>query len=480
MLHTDKPLLCIHGHFYQPPREDPFTGAVRREPSAAPYANWNERITAECYAPNVAAGNFERISFNLGGTLARWMDSQAHDVYSGIVEAAARHRERHGETNAIAQAVHHTILPLARGRDKRCQIQWGIASFIYRFGYRPAGMWLPEMAVDVETLAMVAAAGLQFVILSEEQVMGDRIDGAGPYKIPLGADRSIAVFVRERGLSDYLSFQMPSAAHAKAWMNTVMAERRPGSLALIATDGETFGHHHQHGVNVLQALTEERDEDSYRTTTLTRYLRDHPPVAELGIRENTAWSCSHRLGRWATGCACTRGCGHWKGALRRALDNLSRDVDEVYSQAIRRRDVGPWRLRDDYIRVLMGQVTRDQFLSHHDLGHLSDEARRQVLSLLESQVYRQRMFTSCAFFFDELERIEPRYAIANAVQAMALIYYATGDDLTRAFQRDLSVAISSRTGRTGADILDELLAQANFGGSPIGGDMALTRPRARR
>ena len=477
MTNRTKPTLCIHGHFYQPPREDPFTREYRREPSAAPYHNWNARITAECYAPNAEQGNFGRISFNLGGTLARWMQMYAGDTYARIVAASAAYRKAFGVGNGIAQSVHHTILPLARGRDKRCQIRWGVASFTSRFGYRPDGMWLPEMAVDVETLETAAQNDLRFVVLSEEQVEGDLSRGAGPYNVRLSGDRAIAVFVRERGLSDHLSFQMPSPARAKEWMDATMAYRPAGSLSLIATDGETFGHHHRQGVTVLQRLTQPAPSDPYEITTLSRYLHEAPPTSEIAVRENTAWSCSHRLGRWATGCPCTSGCGHWKGALRRALDNLSRDIDEVYVAVVNRHSVAPWHLRDDYIRVLMGQVEQDQFLLEHDLGHLSEESQRQLLSLLQAQVYRQRMFVSCAFFFDELERIEPRYAIANAVQATALTYYATGDDLIRAFRRDLSVAISPRTNRTGIDILDELLVEAQFGASPLGGDMALSRPR---
>lgn len=474
---VSKPLLGVHGHFYQPPREDPFTGEYRREPSAAPYRNWNERITAECYAPNGHVGNFGRISFNLGGTLARWMDTYAHEAYDAIVAAERGHREDFGVGNGIAQSVHHTILPLARGRDKRCQIRWGIASFMYRFGHRPEGLWLPEMAVDNETLEVVAGAGLRFVILSEEQVVGDLSQGAGPYRVALPGSRHIAVFVRENGLSNHLSFNMPSPAHARDWMNATLSYRKPGTLSLVATDGETFGHHHRQGAAVLQTLTQPAPSDAYAITTLPRYLADHPPTVEIGIRDYSAWSCSHHLGRWTTGCDCTPGCGHWKGGLRRALDNLSRDIDEVYADAIRRRDVAPWRLRDDYIRVVMGQVAHAQFLYENYLGHLSDEAQRQIVSLLEAQVHRQRMFVSCAFFFDDLERIEPRYAVANAVQAMALIYYATGDDLTRAFRRDLGVTISPRTGRSGVAILEELMAQAQFGASPLGGDMALSRPQ---
>ncbi len=474
---TSKPYLCVHGHFYQPPREDPFTGQYLREPEAEPYANWNERITAECYRPNVLAGNFERISFNIGGTLARWMEQYAPDTYQGIVNAVASSYRRYGVSPALAQAVHHTILPLARGRDKRCQIRWGIASFVHRFGHRPDGIWLPEMAVDYETLEAVAECGLWYVILSDEQVRGDLSYGAGPYKVRLRNGNFMTVFVRDRGLSNHISFGMPSPADVREWINAHLAQKRPGSLTLIATDGETFGHHHRQGVATLAALTMPGFRDAYEVTTLGRYLRQHPPFAELEIIENSAWSCGHTLGRWATGCGCTPGCAFWKGALRRALDNLARAIDEIYAEQVRTRDIAPWMLRDDYISVLLGQINGPAFLAQHHLGHLSTVAQQRLLMLLEAQVHRQRMFVSCAFFFEDLDRLEPRYAIANAVKAIALVRYATGDDLTAAFRRDLSIAVSMRTGRTGAQILDEILARAELGVSPLGGSMEMARPQ---
>lgn len=474
MLRDAKPRLCIHGHFYQPPREDPFTGEDRREPSAAPYYNWNERITAECYTPLAVTGCFDKISFNLGETLARWMAAHAQETFKRIVESVAGHRSRHGDGNGLAQSMHHTILPLARGRDKRCQVHWGIASFEYRFGYRPTGMWIPEMAVDYETLEVLSEANIRYVILSEEQVTGDLSYGAGPYVLDLPGGRSMAAFIRENGLSNALAFSMPPADQAKDWLNDAMTNRRPGALSLIATDGETFGHHHKHGSEVLRRLVTPDPDDTFVLTTLDRELQDAGPMPKLDFRENTAWSCSHHLGRWTIGCPCTPGYSHWKGALRRALDNLSRDIDEVYVDVARKQNVAPWQLRDNYIHILLDRLTPDAFLIQHDLAHITSETKRQLLSLLEAQVYRQRMFVSCAFFFEDLERIEPRYAIASAVQAIALVCNATGDDLTRAFARDLSVAISPLTGRTGRDILDELLAHADFGKGPLGENMALS------
>lgn len=471
-----KPFFCVHGHFYQPPREDPFTGVYREEREAAPYPNWNARVTAESYQPIAETGNFGRISFNLGGTLARWMERHAQPVYERIAHDVRAYYQQYGVVNGLAQSVHHTILPLARGRDKRCQIRWGIASFVARFGYQPQGLWLPEMAVDYDTLNAVAESGLQFVILSEEQVRGDLSAGSGPYKVRLGRDRYITVFVRDRGLSNAFAFNMPSVRQARAWVNSTLHWRKPGTLTLLATDGETFGHHHRHGVEVLTELMTPSPQDAYEVTTLGLYLRDHPPTTEVEIVENSSWSCPHNLGRWATGCPCTAGVGYWKGALRRALDNLAHDIDEIFATLLRSRDLAPWAVRDAYIQVVLRKITEQQFLADYHLGHLATVTQQQLLSLLAAQLHRQRMYTSCAFFFEDLERLEPRYAISNAVQALALVRYATGDDLTPSFRRDLSIAVSPLTGRTGAQILLEILESAQMGESPFGGSMRELRP----
>lgn len=455
--------LCIHGHFYQPPRMDPFTGKIPREPDAAPYANWNERIAAECYTPNAEASHFERISFNLGGTLAHWLDEYAHDTYARIVASEAAHRRVHGVSNGLAQPVHHTILPLARLRDRICQVRWGIASFTHRFGHRPQGIWLPEMAVDYETLEILAAEGLRFTILTDEQVRGDLEAGSGPYVVRLPRKREFVVFVRDRALSNALSFSMPDPAGTDAWLAEQLGWRsRRDNLVLVATDGETFGHHHRQGVDVLKRILDGEQAHGYVLTTLERYLRENPPEAELELIDNTSWSCAHGLYRWVIGCSCTPGDSRWKCALRRALDNLASELDAVYVSEAERLGALPWALRDDYIAVVLGRVSGRELLAEHELAHLNTRDTQRLLWLLEAQFYRQRMYASCAFFFEDLDRLEPRYAIANAVRAIALTHYATRDDLCRGFRRDLRVAVSGLTGRTGADILDEMLEKAEL------------------
>ena len=450
--------LCIHGHFYQPPRTDPFTGRIPHEPTAVPYANWNERIHAECYAPNAKAGHFGRISFNLGGTLARWLDEYAHTTYERIVTDEQAHRNTWGAGNGVAQPVHHTILPLARRRDRICQVQWGIASFRHRFGHDPVGMWLPEMAVDYETLGILRDAGIHFTILSDEQVEGDLSAGAGPYRVRLPDGGEIGVFVRDRHLSNSLSFEMPSPEDVDDWAYAQLTWRcRDDHLLLIATDGETFGHHHRQGVATLARILASGDRHGYQITTLGAYWHQHPPTAEVEIIENTAWSCAHHLDRWVIGCECTSGDSRWKGALRRALDNLASDLDLVYQCEAQRLGFAPWPLRDDYITVVLGVMDRPELLATHGLGHLTANESQRAMYLLEAQFYRQRMYTSCTFFFEDLDRLEPQYAIAHGIRALALTRYATGEDLTHRFRRDLAIAVSNRTGRSGADIFDALI-----------------------
>ncbi len=460
---TDR-FFFIHGHFYQPPREEPFTGKIRREVGAEPFHDFNEKITAECYQPNAAVGNFERISFDLGPTLAAWMSAHAPDTYQRIVQSDRANVERFGVGNAVAQSAHHSILPLARRRDKIAQVAWGMASFEYRFGRKPEGMWLPEMAVDYETLEALVGAGLSFTILSDDQVQGDTGGRAGPYRIRLSAGRSITVFVRDRFISNQISFDMEHFPGARAWAAQVLGSRAPG-LTLVATDGETFGHHHRGGVRFLQDLVG-RDVPAagFQVTTLSKYLADHPPQVEIEIREMTSWSCGHGVARWVTGCDCTPGDGRWKGALRRALDNLSGEMDLVYTTEVGGLSVKPWALRDAYIAVVLGQMDGPTFLAAQGLGDLPAPAAERILKLLRAQFHRQRMYTSCAFFFDELTRVEPRYAIANAARAVQLVQEATGEDLSHGFRRDLSAACSPRAGVTGADLYDAILAAAQVNG----------------
>ncbi|HEY4723077.1 MAG TPA: glycoside hydrolase, partial [Anaerolineae bacterium] len=297
------PYVALHGHFYQPSRENPFTGEMPREPGAAPYHDFNAKITAECYWPNAEAGNFDQISFNVGPTLMSWLSHYQAAMYARILQADRNHVQKQGVGNAIAQPVHHTILPLARRRDRITQIKWGIASFLNRFQRQPRGLWLPEMAVDLSTLEILSQRGLSFTILSEEQVRGDLRAGAGPYRVHLPGGGYFVVFVRERALSNQISFDMDWISDGRRWLESALNGRQ--GLTLIALDGETFGHHQRRGVQFLSNILRSDGTPSYTVVTLADYLRTHPPTIEVEVVERTAWSCYHGVARWDGGCGCT-------------------------------------------------------------------------------------------------------------------------------------------------------------------------------
>ncbi|MCC6189584.1 MAG: DUF3536 domain-containing protein [Anaerolineales bacterium] len=455
--------LCVHGHFYQPPRGNPFAnGDIPVEAGAEPYRNFNEKITADCYAPNASLGNFELLSFNLGATLAAWLATHAPDTYRQIVEADRAHRERWGVGNALAQPAHHTILPLSRRRDKEVQVRWGLMSFEHRFGYPAEGMWLPEMAVDLETLQVLHDAGVKFTILAQSQLK-DSKDGAGPYWVKLPSGDRMAVFARDDWHSNQLAFNIREQGGAGRWARNILAPLRKTypRLLLIATDGETFGHHHAGEEHFLHwLLAYEAQSAGFEVTTLARDLRSYPPSVEIEINEHTAWSCWHGLNRWSNGCECTPGDMRWKPALRRAFDNLAGWVDEAYVECARALQVDPWPLRDAYFRVRLGQITANDLLRDAGLTRLSSAQAAGLLRLLLAQFHRQRMYVSCTFFFEDLDRPEPRYGIANALRAVLLAQAVTQQAYVDSFRQDLKLAISTKSGKTGSDLLDEALVWA--------------------
>jgi alpha-amylase/alpha-mannosidase (GH57 family) len=459
--------LCVHGHFYQPPRGNPFAADdIPVEAGAEPYRNFNEKITAECYAPNADLGNFELMSFNLGATLAHWLEIHAPQTYAKIVAAEQAQHAQWGVGNALAQPAHHTILPLCRKRDKRVQVMWGLMSFEHRFGHQAGGMWLPEMAVDLETLQVLHDAGVKFTILAQSQLKGSN-DGAGPYWVKLPSGDRIAVYARDDWHSNQLSFNINSLGGAGRWARNTLSPLRKTypRFLLIATDGETFGHHHlgeEHFLHWLLAF--EANSVGFEVTTLGRDLRDNEPVGEIEINEYTAWSCWHGLNRWSNGCECTPGDSRWKPALRRAFDNLAAWVDEGYLAFTRGLSVDPWQLRIDYFRVRLGQLSDSEFLRDAGLSALPAGKAQGLLSLLLAQFYCQRMYVSSTFYFEDLDRPEPRYGIANALRATLLAGEATGASYVDAFHQDLKLAVSNKNGQTGAQVLDEVLVWARDAG----------------
>jgi hypothetical protein len=251
---------------------------------------------------------------------------------------------------------------------------------------------------------------------------------------------------------------------ARAWAWQALPSRGPG-LTLAATDGETFGHHHRDGVKFLQdLLLRDAPATGLKVAILTQYLADHPPQIEIEIREMTSWSCGHGVARWTTGCDCTPGDSRWKGALRRALDNLSGEMDLIYTAEVCAAGIRPWPLRDAYIAVVLGQMDGPTFLASHGLSSLPSPTADRLLKLLRAEFHRQRMYASCAFFYEELTGSEPRFAIANAARAVQLVKEATGEDLSHGFRRDLSAAFSPRVGVTGADLYDAILTSAQANG----------------
>ncbi len=444
--------LIVHGHFYQPPRENPFTGRVPREASAAPYHDWNQRITAECYGPNVALGNFARLSFDLGPTLARWLQRYARAIHRGIV--------RQGRKTAMAQAYNHTILPLAPLRDKRTQVYWGIVDFQRRFGRAPRGMWLPETAADLETLDVLAAAGIEYTILAPWQATQSGIDTTRAYRVQTSEQRWITVLFFDAWLSGSVSFDPWATEDAKRFVQIKLAERRDGQraeerLLLIASDGELYGHHQRGREHWLRLLLEhEAPLHGYHPATPADYLRLFPARDTVEVRDRTSWSCLHGVARWSTGCPCTEGDSSWKSALRAALDRLGRALDAACEQRAEGRLKDFWRARDASIGLLLGDAPA-AFLAEHAARPLTTEDEAAMLKLLAAQYYGQAMQVSDAYYWEDVSRLEPRTALAYAVQAVALAREAGAGDLEPRLRHDLALVRSARTGLTAADYYDE-------------------------
>lgn len=476
--------LCIHGHFYQPPRDDPFTQLVPDEPGASPYHNFNEKITTECYRANAEIGNFEHISFDMGPTLALWLARYAQDVYLPIVESDQAYRRRYGVGNAIAHAYNHTILPLATIRDKRTQIVWGLTDFRQRFGHEPQGMWLAETAVDMETLEILADVGIEFTILAPWQA-AHGIDVTQPYWVQLSGNRRIAVFFYNGPLSGDVSFNDTATANADAFaagylphqVNWDKDQRGEDQLTIIATDGELYGHHKPFRDRFLAHLVQHSASAfGYEMMTLGRYLRDHPPTQDVQIYAPSAWSCFHGVARWGAGCNCTEGDTAWKPAFRRSLDRVAARIDTLFEQKASLTLDDPWAARDGYIAWRNGWMSADAFWARY--GRQGNKPRKAALAvrtwhMLEAEYCMQTSFTSCGWFFEDLDRIEPRNDINAARCAISHIWQALHVNLQTDFVADLRAARSWRTQVTGDMIYNQLPA-------PPSSDMLPPRVRSLR
>ncbi len=452
--------VCVHGHFYQPPREDPLTGQIPEELGAQPFRNWNERIHAECYRANAGLGNFEKMSFNIGPTLLRWMEAFDPDTYQSIIAQENKTFQQYDVGNGMAQAYNHVILPLADQREKITQIKWGIADFKHRFGHKPAGMWLPETAVDLETLSILVDHGIRFTILAPWQVKGQHHHPPNqPYRVELPGDREpIAVFIYDRHLSTSVSFQSEATHNAERfvdhWISPSFfsAGQEAENLRLIASDGELYGHHKifrdKFLSHLLNGALHQRDFD---ITYPGLWLREHPPEEIIEIHENTSWSCHHGICRWKADCGCTPG-ATWKAPLRNGLEELAKDIDQQYACFLRQYTDDPWALRDEYIHVLLNEECFDSWLRKFTHQNLSLDAIHQIRMLLTAQFERQRMFTSCGWFFSNFDRIEPKNNIAYTAQALWLTKQVTGKNLEEKAMDLLNKFTDQNSGLTGAEV----------------------------
>jgi alpha-amylase/alpha-mannosidase (GH57 family) len=454
---TASPLsVVIHGHFYQPPRDDPWLETFEAQPSAAPYHDWNERVEEECYRAVVAArvpgpegriakiiNALEHISFNFGPTLLEWMETKAPETYRSILEADVRSGNSNGGNgNAIAQAYHHTILPLASRREKVSEVRWGVADFRRRFRRDPVGMWLPETAVDGITLDVLAQEGIAFTIVAPHQVEEPPPDGLpGFYRTPGG--RSVALFVYNGPLSHGVAFGS-LLQDAEKWATDMVDPGRPPSvsdhLISVATDGETYGHHHRFGEMALAAVLDRLQRDPRaRVENFSSFLSRHPAKHEVTLVEPSSWSCSHGVDRWRSDCGCKMHPSietqqRWKGGLRDAVEWLAAQIHRIYETESATLLGDPWAARDRY----------------GPLGE-SDTKEVRVLAILELE----RQVTSCGWFFDDLAGIEPVQVLRYAARALEL----TGPEqetLTEAFLTHLEKAASNETPpRSGRDIFLE-------------------------
>ena len=485
--------MCIHGHFYQPPRENPWLEQIEIQQSAQPFHDWNERVSHECYGPNTRArildekglltnilNNFLYISFDFGPTLLSWLEQHAKDVYEAVLAADAESvTQRSGHGNAAAQAFNHMIMPLASSRDKRTQVTWGIKDFKRRFKRDPEGMWLPETAVDRETLEIMVDEGIKFTILAQKQALRFRetastewvdanssaIDPSRPYICRLSKDRSIVLFFYDGPISQAIAFEglLHNGAEFKNRLLAAFSPNRAwNQLVHIATDGEWYGHHHRFGEMALAYALEGLISDStLKLTNYGEYLALNPPSAEAEYHENSAWSCAHGVGRWSLDCGCSvsqqPGWNQkWRAPLRKALDVLRDKADDLFVEKTASYLKDPWAARDDYISLVL-QVPRKigPFMKQHQGRVMKKSERETVLKMLEMQRSRMLMYTSCGWFFDDISGLESMQILRYAARVLQ-IAYPYEPDLIEKFLKELDNASSNLNPPvTGADLFQE-------------------------
>lgn len=473
--------LCIHGHFYQPPRMSPWLGDILPEPSAAPELNWNARIIQESYLPlgwaKRYAGDkiseminaYEWISFNFGPTLLSYLERSFPRVYKRVLEADALSQKRLGHGNALAQIYHHVIMPLASPLDKKAEVSWAVTDFAARFGRAPEGIWLAETAVDTATLEVLAEAGLKFTILapgqalavgragSDQQQLVDEgsLDISQPYTVELPSGQSLAVFFYHGALSRAVAFEKLLADGERFYQR--LNGRAGSGLLSLATDGETYGHHFPFGEMALAYVLDQArsGRDGFELTNYATYLEKNPPKQKVWIKEPSSWSCLHGVERWRSDCGCTNG-DHpawnqkWRAPLRNGLDAFKEQVDKHYFTAGAKIFKNPEAALLDWGQVLAGRQSQTKFAKQHGLaGQTLDTG----LALLAMQQWALSSFASCAWFFDDISRLEPLNAMTFALRAGELAESTNGPDVLRPLLERLKQAVSNDPAKgTGNDI----------------------------
>ncbi|NRA52329.1 MAG: DUF3536 domain-containing protein, partial [Phaeodactylibacter sp.] len=470
-----KQYMCIHGHFYQPPRENPWLETVEVQDSAAPFHDWNERINFECYAPNATArvlnedqriidivNNYARISFNFGPTLLSWMEVADPKTYEGILQADQQSQVLFGgHGSAMSQAHSHLILPLCNRRDKEAQIHWGIADFKHRFKRMPEGIWLAETAVDTETLEVLAEQGIKFTVLAPRQAKAIRkigmsaweeqghaaVDTRRSYLCKLPSGKTISLFFYHGGIAQGVAFEgllNNGTAFANKFRDA-FTESDEAQLAHIATDGESYGHHHRRGEMALAACLRSIEEQGIATViNYGQFLELHPPTYEVMIHENSSWSCVHGVERWRSNCGCNTGgrpnwTQNWRDPLRESLNWLRDELIPIYEKEAGKLLKDVWVARNDYIQVLLDRNTEtiDAFVRKHAKKELDENELIQLLRLMELQRHAMLMFTSCGWFFDEVSGIETNQILQYANRAIHYAIQVAGVDLHDEFVNKL-------------------------------------------
>ncbi|MCH2213755.1 MAG: DUF3536 domain-containing protein [Flavobacteriales bacterium] len=466
--------ICVHGHFYQPPRENAWLEKIEYQDSAEPFHDWNERITYECYGPNGSSrilnedrgivdivNNYRKISFNFGPTLLSWLEIHSPKVYDQIIKADRQSMEQFGgHGSAMAQVYNHIIMPLANRRDKETQVIWGIKDFEYRYNRKPEGMWLAETAVDTETLEVLAEHDIKFTVLAPRQgkkyrklgssKWNEGVDSKIPYVCNLPSGKKISLFFYDGDRSQAVAFK-GLLADGKGFANYLIDgfdNRSENQLLHIATDGESYGHHHRYGDMALAyCLRYIEDNNLAQITNYGQYLEVNPPVHEVQIHENSSWSCVHGVERWRADCGCNTGGQpdwnqEWRKPLRETLDWLRDRLEAVYEKHIGELHADPWALRNEYIDVLLDRRKVNKFLVKH-FGNQTDEQRTHVMRMLEMQRHELLMFTSCAWFFDEVSGIETVQVLQYACRAIQLAASESNAKLDEEFRKRISEAKSN-------------------------------------